>query len=383
MSVFTDHQNTTKGDLSFKKDKAARSALSNINFTHETKYSATPITMDEIDPDGHQSAKGPSPTARNTGNIDDERRAPVSLVRTTTNQPILTGQIEAKGTNRTASGAETTTKNNQNTCSLKTLRLASEAFGALQGNGTEAVQRTILDTPSPSSSRAYERGGGSLGSPMANTRPTTIGRKPVSASEQAPAPRAIPTYVHPPEPLTCSGITEEDTETQGKIDGENYPHGDAWNLFPGKTFPRGGARPRLRSHFILWGTHGAPSSLSPDHLDLGIFEEPRDGSGEIIPGKDFPAGGGSTPPQVEFNSLGDARAPRELRHTISSLKPTAFNFSRGLVSTRSRSGTASTWESPQRRCGTATRIRNVTFAGNLPATGTTASCTTSGTAPIG
>ena len=84
MSVFADHQNTTKGDLSFKKDKAARSALSNINFTHETKYSATPITMDEIDPDGHQSAKGPSPTARNTGNIDDERRAPVSLVRTTT-----------------------------------------------------------------------------------------------------------------------------------------------------------------------------------------------------------------------------------------------------------------------------------------------------------
>jgi len=150
-------------------------------------------------------------------------------VRTTINQPILTGQIEAKGTNRTASGAETTTKNNQNTCSLKTLRLASEAFGALQGNGTDAVQRTILDTPSPSSSRAYERGGGSHGSPMANTRTTTIGWKPDSASEQAPVPRAIPSYVQPPEPLTCSGIKEEDTETQGEIDGENHPHGDAWN----------------------------------------------------------------------------------------------------------------------------------------------------------
>ena len=74
---------------------------------------------------------------------------------------------------------------------------------------------------------------------MASTRPTTIGRKPESSFEQAPAPRAsmtgvrnvsrycprptIPSYVHIQEPLICSGITEEDTETQRQIENKTVP----------------------------------------------------------------------------------------------------------------------------------------------------------------
>ena len=117
MSVFADHH-TTKGDLSFKKDKAARSALSNINFTHETNYSATPITMDKIDPDGHQTAKGPSPSA---GTQDDDMHASAGKAF----PPRLAGNFEAKGTNRTASNAKTTIRDDRNMPSFNTSRLAS------------------------------------------------------------------------------------------------------------------------------------------------------------------------------------------------------------------------------------------------------------------
>jgi len=55
-----------------KEDAAATNASpSRITLKNETKdYSATPITTREIDPEGHQAAKGPSPTACNN---DDEQ----------------------------------------------------------------------------------------------------------------------------------------------------------------------------------------------------------------------------------------------------------------------------------------------------------------------
>ena len=144
----------------------------------------------------------------------------------------------------------------------------------------------IFEEPRDGSGKDFTAGGGS-------TPPTVE----VNSRGDARAPDEDPSPLSPDH--LGLGIFEEPRDGSGK----DFTAGGGWTPPTVEFNSLGNAR----------APDEDPSPLSPDHLDLGIIEEPRDdvgnGSGGIIPGKDFAAGRGPTPPQIEFDSMKGIRAP--------------------------------------------------------------------------
>jgi len=144
---------------------------------------------------------------------------------------------------------------------IQTSRLASEALQTLKGSS---------DAPLRRSDPRSRRGRGNQGGPNAGNRPTTIGRKLLTSSEQGPAPRAtvtggrnpqryrtpptISTHAGVPEPAKGSGFPGEETTTMKQISSKHQPHGDDTTQTGVKLTSIGGKSAQLENFSTLIST---------------------------------------------------------------------------------------------------------------------------------